>query len=347
MNKDISIIDKNRIPNHNLLVGGFPCQDYSVVNHSAEGIDGKKGVLWWQIYEIIKKKNPPFILLENVDRLIKFPRRQKGRDFGIILACLNSLGYGVEWRVINAADYGFVQRRRRTFIFAFKNSTNYYNNINKTPYEDIINKTGFFVKEFPIKMNNTFNLFSLNYTDNFIYKDLYEVSSCFSKDFKNTGVMINNKICTFNVIPNYKGKYTVLGDILETNVDAKYYKVDYNKGKEVKSAINKLRKKGTPFEYRFKAGTMPYPDHLDKPSRTILTDEGTINRTSHLIEDPEAGKIRILTPIEVERLDGFPDNWTDTGMPERFRYFCMGNALVVGLITKMGNRLNEIFNTEE
>ena len=113
LNVDVSTVESKDIPEHELLVGGFPCQDYSVASTLAnsKGIQGKKGVLWWEIYRIATDKRPRFILLENVDRLLKSPAKQRGRDFGIILSCLSSLGYSIEWRVINAADYGFPQRR--------------------------------------------------------------------------------------------------------------------------------------------------------------------------------------------------------------------------------------------
>ena len=133
--EDISLINKDSIPDHNLLVGGFPCQDYSVAHTlaSSKGIEGKKGVLWWQIRDTLIAKEPSFCIFENVDRLLKSPAKQRGRDFGIILSCLADLGYSAEWRVVNAAEYGAAQRRRRTFIFAYKNNTVYakkYQNIN-------------------------------------------------------------------------------------------------------------------------------------------------------------------------------------------------------------------------
>ena len=127
-NVDISKVEKKSIPDHTLLTGGFPCQDYSVARslHDEKGIKGKKGVLWWQINDILKAKKPAFVLLENVDRLLKSPAKQRGQAFGIILRCFCEAGYGVQWRVINAAEYGHPQRRRRTFIFAFRKDTKYY-----------------------------------------------------------------------------------------------------------------------------------------------------------------------------------------------------------------------------
>ncbi|MCI8587035.1 MAG: DNA (cytosine-5-)-methyltransferase, partial [Clostridia bacterium] len=341
INEDIASIDKSNIPNHNLLVGGFPCQDYSVARTGAKGIEGKKGVLWWQIRDILETKQPKFVLLENVDRLLKSPTNQRGRDFGVILACFNDLGYSVEWRVINAADYGFAQRRRRTFIFACKNTTKYFISMSNIPLEDIIKKDGFFIKEFSIKSN-------LNSKEiDFQYKDLLDVSDNFKMNFENSGVMRNGKIYTTEIIPaeiNAKP----LSEIIEYNGVNKRYNLGENleKWSYLKGAKDILRKAGTPHEYHFREGAISFPDGLDKPARTMLTSEGSLNRSTHVIEDPKSRCYRILTPIETERINGFPDNWTDTGMPEKFRYFCMGNALVVGLVKKMGVTLNKIFETE-
>ena len=340
VNEDIASIDKNIIPEHNLLVGGFPCQDYSVARTGAKGIDGKKGVLWWQIRDILETKSPKFVLLENVDRLLKSPAKQRGRDFGVILACFNELGYSVEWRVINAADYGFAQKRRRTFIYATKNNTIYYNSIKDKSFEDIIHKDGFFAKEFKIQ-NNTKGI-----SKDFKYKDIYEVSDTFKMAFENAGIMKDGKIYTEKVEPKYIEPIK-LGEVLEEDADKKYYIVGkLDKWEYLKGAKKIERTSKTGFKYMFSEGGMLFPDALDKPARTMLTSESSVNRSSHIIEDPKKKELRILTPIEAERINGFDDNWTNTGMPEKFRYFCMGNALVVGLIAKMGNRLDEIFKEE-
>lgn len=342
VNEDISSVDKETIPDHNLLVGGFPCQDYSVARTGAKGMEGKKGVLWWQIRDTLEAKNPKFVLLENVDRLLKSPANQRGRDFGVILACFNDLGYTVEWRVINAADYGFAQRRRRTFIFACKNDTKYYKNIKNASLESVILEKGFFVKEFPIDTNIDAKEI------NFEYENLVDVSDHFKMDFKNAGIMKNGKIYTTEITPVLE-KPTPLSKIIEyEGVDSKYNLGDnLEKWNYLKGSKDILRKAGTPHEYHFREGAVAFPDTLDKPARTMLTSEGSLNRSTHVVEDPKSKKYRILTPVETERINGFPDNWTNTGMPERFRYFCMGNALVVGLIERMGNNLNKIFESED
>ena len=341
VNEDIGEIDKKTIPNHTLLVGGFPCQDYSVAHTGAQGMEGKKGVLWWQIRDILEAKEPPFVLLENVDRLLKSPAKQRGRDFGVILACFNDLGYNVEWRVINAADYGYAQRRRRTFIFAYKNTTKYYKEKENIESIDLIHSEGFFIKQFKIEQGT----YGKEYP--FTYKDVVDVSDNFALDFKNSGIMKNGTIYTEEVIPILEEPIT-LRDISEGNVADRFYLGEnLEKWEYLKGPKDILRTSNTGFQYHFREGGVAFPDSLDKPARTMLTSESSINRSTHVIEDPITNKMRLLTPLETERINGFPDDWTNTGMPESFRYFCMGNALVVGLIERMGYELNNIIESED
>lgn len=345
LNIDIAEINNNpdiyTIPSHNLLVGGFPCQDYSVASTGARGIEGKKGVLWWEIEKILRRKNPPFVLLENVDRLLKSPASQRGRDFGIILGCFRDLGYSIEWRMINAADYGFAQKRKRVFIFAFHNSTNYYQEKIRQWNElgdNYIENAGFFSRQFPIQSVNGTKSVELS-------QDIISISNEFNFEFFEAGIMINNQILTQKYTAIGEAPITI-GEILETNVDERYYlSEDLDKWEYMKGAKAEIRVKNG-FEYVYREGALSFPDFLDKPARTMLTSEGTKNRSTHVIEDPQTGRLRILTPIECERINGFDDNWTNTGMSERFRYFCMGNALVVGLIERMSQELSEIFETE-
>lgn len=349
--EDISTVIKENIPDHNLLVGGFPCQDYSVAHSlnskDGQGIEGKKGVLWWQINDILNKKNPKFCLFENVDRLLKSPAKQRGRDFGIILACLQTAGYNVEWRIINAADYGNPQRRKRVFIFAFRKDTKYSNDCGFYTPNDVLLNYGFFAKAFPVQIENLdennikiCNMFNAN------RKTILDVSNNFIFDFKNSGLLYNNIIISYDVKPKIED-FIPLKSVMEHNVDEKYYIPENKllKWKYLKGAKKIQRfKNGSPWIYS--EGPIAYPDDLNKPARTMLTSEGTLNRCSHILSDLDTGKYRILTPIEAERIQGFDDNWTNTGMPEKFRYFCMGNALVVPLITRMGKVLDRIFDVE-
>ena len=339
---DIAEVNKSEIPNHNLLVGGFPCQDYSVAHSlsSSHGIEGKKGVLWWQIRDILEEKQPPFVLLENVDRLLKSPAKQRGRDFGIILSCFAQLNYSVEWRVVNAAEFGAAQRRRRIFIFAYKNTTNWANNKTNETSQDIILNTGLFARAFPIAENGVIK------SEEFKFDDLLKISNEFKYDFKNAGYMTNGNIYTCEVKAQTE-ESTPLRNIIENNVDEEFYitnnleKWQYLKGSK---RINRTSKDG--HSYIFSEGAIAFPDSLDVPARTMLTSESTLNRSTHVIRDVETNNLRLITPVEAERIQGFDDNWTNTGMPKKMRYFCMGNALVVPMITRIANILENIFNEE-
>lgn len=369
--EDISIMDKNNIPNHSLLVGGFPCQDYSVAHSlsSSKGIEGKKGVLWWQIRDILITKCPAFVMLENVDRLLKSPASQRGRDFGIILTSFAQLGYRVEWRVINAAEYGAAQRRRRTFIFAYSKDTKYAKLMDRYNPIDIITKRGFMFKAFPIASHGDFENSSVLWTD--VTKvdrqvllsegtkksnnDLLEMSSDYRFDFLTAGYMKDGAIVTTDITP-IGMKPQLLGEILQRNADETYYirQEDMASWSYMKGAkkIPRVSKDG--HKYIFSEGPIAFPDSLDKPARTMLTSEGTKNRSTHVIADPTTGRLRILTPVEAERLQGFDDDWTKISlidgkkieMPDRMRRFCMGNALVVPMITRMGEVLDEIIEAE-
>ncbi len=348
VNEDISIIDKNNIPDHTLLVGGFPCQDYSVARSLSKekGIHGKKGVLWWQIRDILEVKRPPFVLLENVDRLLKSPSKQRGRDFGIMLRSMSDLGYAVEWRIINAAEYGRAQRRRRVFIFAYHKDTKYYNSLIEYSSHDIIQSKGLFAKTFKVQdITENINISDISINK---YKDLVDMTNQYSFSFKNSGLIIKNKIYTVNTIPVIE-KPIPLKDIIEKQVIDDYYFIG---NKEIKFAYLKDSKKiartnkETGIEYFYSEGKMTFPDSLDLPGRTMLTSEGSVNRSTHVIEDYQTGKYRLITPIEAEKLNDFPDNWTNTGMPINRRYFMMGNALVTGIVSKLGKKIGKIIENE-
>ena len=354
-NKDICTVPTNEIPDHDLLVGGFPCQDYSVAATLSRsgGIEGKKGVLWWQIYRILEEKGenrPNYIFLENVDRLINSPATQRGRDFAIILASLSDLGYIVEWRVINAADYGMPQRRRRTYIVGYRKDSVVANQI-----EDANNwlfYDGVMAKSFPfVQKKSTLSQFEIEGT-------IKEVSDNFNKGKKDSpfgtaGIMINRNILSVDSSAVYEGPIQTLGDILvdEEFVPEEFYisdeelpKWQYEKGAK---KINRVSKEG--YEYVFSEGGMAFPDYLDKPSRTMITGEGGAapSRFKHVVKTP-SGRYRRLIPIELERLNMFPDNHTyHPEVSDGRRAFLMGNALVCGVVEVVGKSLYRAIYGEE
>jgi DNA (cytosine-5)-methyltransferase 1 len=340
VNKDIAtVIDE--VPEHDLLVGGFPCQDYSVARTNASGIEGKKGVLWWSIRDIIIKRNPKFVLLENVDRLIKSPSNQRGRDFGIMLRSLEDAGYNVEWRIINSADYGFAQRRRRIFIFAFKKdlTDKIYNTRNQF---DILLEKGFFPAAFEVESIENKKLTITTVLNG--YEDLVDLTNKFAEKFYNSGSMIDGQVLSMEVLPKLKPSKTLEEIVEKDGVDEQYYINDNQKKFAIlkeKKSVRRINPEGE--IYFYSEGAMEFPDSLDKPARTMLTSEGSINRSTHVIIDPKTNRLRLLTPLECERINGFDDNWTDTGMPHKFRYFCMGNALVVPVVEKLAKQFIKVW----
>jgi DNA (cytosine-5)-methyltransferase 1 len=348
-NEDIAEVETKSIPNFDMLVGGFPCQDYSVATtlKNSKGLIGKKGVLWWSIYRILNevKKKPDYLLLENVDRLLISPSKQRGRDFAIILQSLNSLGYAVEWRVINAADYGMPQRRRRVFFFAYKATTKIYKQLSKDNPEDWISSNGVIADAFPIKLDSEKIKSKTIYLDG----DIVNISDNFNSEghkemFLNSGVMINGKVVTMKVEPDYKGKRTTLKNIVadRKNIEEEFFIKDdeLEQWKYLKGAKREYRKDKSGFEYFYTEGGMIFPEPMDMPSRTIITGEGgrSPSRFKHVVNTKNG--LRRLIPMELERLNMFPDNFTEhEEVTPNKRAFLMGNALVIGVVEKLGESL--------
>lgn len=344
-NEDIATVPTAEIPNCDLLCGGFPCQDYSVATtlRRSGGIEGKKGVLWWQIYRILREKGddaPQYLMLENVDRLLVSPASQRGRDFAIILASLSDLDYVVEWRVINAADYGMPQRRRRTYIMAYKKGNKIANTALHTDKYKWLLEEGIMAKAFPCRTKNEAkSVFTIE-------GDLLTVSESFNKrkknsPFCNSGIMYNRQVYTLDTETTYHGMSLTLGQILvdEKDVPSEFFiqpedlpKWTYQKGHKSLQRVNKA----TGFTYTYSEGAMAFPDYLDRASRTIITGEGGPgpSRFKHVVRTP-SGRYRRLLPLELERLNMFPDNHT-YGASDIRRAFLMGNALVTGIVEKLG-----------
>ena len=331
-------IDRHDIPDEiDMVVGGFPCQDYSVARplSQAGGIEGKKGVLWWDIYRFLFLKKPKLVLLENVDRLLKSPASQRGRDFAIMLTCLADLGYSVEWRVVNSAEYGFPQRRKRVYIFAELDAGE--GNLVERIEHGVISSA------LPMLEAEKFETIDLP-------RDPYEVTQTFNvggkgkSPFGTAGAMQGFHVVTCDAVEDYHGGRRVLGDVIvqPEEVPESFY-VDgdklerwrYLKGSKSEERVKKAAD-GTEFTYHYSEGSMAFPDLLTNPSRTILTGEGGAgaSRFKHIVEID--GRYRRLVPDELDQLQGFPKGWTDTGMSDGHRAFCMGNALVVGIPHRIG-----------
>lgn len=348
----------------NIIVGGFPCQDYSVArSRSGElGIQGKKGVLFWEIIRATEIIRPEHLILENVDRLLKSPSNQRGRDFAVMLAALNKLDYSVEWRVINAAEYGRAQRRRRVFVYIYRNdtplalktdakyeATTNDESANPTLYDDYLFEDGLFAQEFPVKREKNKDRFE----GNALADDIVEVSDTFSGRFWNAGVMRHGTYYTIDSIPTGEEEPITLGEILqpENEVGEEFYLTDekrLEKFKYLRGSKKIERTAANGHTYTYSEGGMSPVDDLDLPARTMLTSEGTTNRSTHFLK--VNGRYRVLTPIEAERLQDFPDDWTKyklvNGEKQEVtisrRRFFMGNALVTDIVRRIADRLQVI-----
>jgi DNA (cytosine-5)-methyltransferase 1 len=334
-------------PKAEMIVGGFPCQDYSVaktLNHS-KGLEGKKGVLWWQIHALVDLVKPEFVFLENVDRLLKSPASQKGRDFSIMLRTLGDLGYSVEWRVVNAAEAGFAQRRIRVFIVAKR--------LDLHPIQPsfdpdtYLNRIGVFARAFPVAEISNLNEVHLD-------KDPSQLTKSFgvglkTSPYQSCGIYVEGRAFTGKAVTIPPAKQFVLADVLvaDDEVPEEYWipesqipAWEYLKGaKQIKRTH-----KASGAEFTYAEGKMSFPDLVENPSRTIITGEGgsSPSRFKHVIKSSRG--YRRLTPIELERLNGFPDHWTKydrsgNQISDVKRAFFMGNALVVGVIERIGEVL--------
>lgn len=363
INIDITKIQDKTFENMDadMIVGGFPCQDYSVARSlsSEMGIEGKKGVLFWEIIRATRIIKPKYLILENVDRLLKAPSKQRGRDFAIMLSSFNKLGYSVEWRVINAAEYGRAQRRRRVYFFVYRNDLPFaeLNDLkfekNKEDdlhrYDNYIYYDGLFAQQFPIvdkPYKNRIETYELS-------EDIAEISDNFTGKVFNTGVMRHGKYYTIDTESKGLENPIPIKNILqsESDVDEKYYITDLKKIEKFAylrgpKKIERTSVDGHKYTYS-EGGMSPYED-LNLPSRTMLTSEGSVNRSTHWLKIN--GRYRLLTPIEAERLQDFPDDWTkfkrtEKGVVEvsdRMRMFFMGNALVTSIIKRIGIQLEKI-----
>ncbi len=330
-----------------MVVGGFPCQDYSVAKPLAHagGIEGKKGVLWWDIYRFLYLKKPRFVLLENVDRLLKSPASRRGRDFAIMLSCLADLGYAVEWRVVNSAEYGFPQRRKRVYIFGEKTQERW--NLEERISEGVLSSA------LPIETPESFHAFDIPH-------DPYEVTNSFNlggkakSPFCAAGAMQGFHVVTSEAAESFDGERMTLGSVIvpQDEVPESFYVSDdaLEKWRYLKGSKNEVRTKrdanGVEFSYRYSEGSMAFPDLLGNPSRTILTGEGGsgASRFKHIVQI--GGRFRRLVPDELDQLQCFPKGWTNAGMSDGNRAFCMGNALVVGIPHLIGREIAKRLGAE-
>ena len=338
------------IPRADVLVGGYPCQDYSVAKtlNSSKGIQGKKGVLWWDIHRLVASNRPIYVFLENVDRLLKSPASQRGRDFAVMLRTLGALGYRIEWRVANSAEYGFPQRRIRVFIVATK--TRRVSPLKASDAEEIIFNSGVLARALPVlRKNMQLQEIDLTSSPEVISDEFGQGGG--KSPFENAGVYQGGKAFTVKTEAVMPRRSSVLGDVLieDEEVPEEFWVpesrlAEWRFLKGAKTIERTHKASGESYHYAEGGMAFPVPvdesqsDHLDRRRGT------SPSRFKHIIKTSRG--YRRLVPVELERLSGFPDNWTrksseDTVLSDARRAFFIGNALVVGLVERVGAVLAE------
>lgn len=338
----------------NTLVGGFPCQDYSVANSGAAGLAGAKGTLWWSIPTMLKQRidaGMPIetVLLENVDRILASPKGNPGNDFAVILSTLQSLGYVVTWQVVNAADYGYPQRRRRCYILAFHEST--------AQHAACVHATNQarawlvqhspLAQAFPVQAYGRMATFALG-DDYQEVQGQYKTTAAGKTIFGNAGLCVGGQVWTIPTKAEPVSDCTefvgqsmplTLGDVIADTHDVPagcfiddeaLQRWTYQKGAK---SIPRVAKSG--YEYNFSEGAMPFPDRLDRAARTIITSElgGAASRTRHVVRHSD-GRLRRLTAEELEAAFQFPRGYTG-GLSDAQRSLLLGNAVMPGVIERI------------
>ena len=244
------------------------------------------------------------------------------------------------------------QRRKRVLIFAFKKSAKLFTKFKKPI--SWIHTDGVMANAFPVKNKKESNdlfgneLPKLSISDDPVtITDKFNIKQGTKGVFENSGLMIDGDIWTFKTEVNFSGSYKTLGDLIlpKKDIPSSYYidEKDKSTWEYLKDKKNEERKKSNGEIFYYKEGPVGYPDNLDKPTRTIITSEGgrTPSRFKHVIKQPGTNKLRRLVPIELERANMFPDNHTE-GATDNKRAFFMGNALVVGIVEKIGRALVDL-----
>ena len=262
-----------------------------------------------------------------------------------MLASLADLGYMVEWRVVNAADYGFPQKRRRVYIVG-RLATGKADRPTSNAVELLV-RDGVLARALPVEESAV----ALG-PDLTLDGSLPDLSEAFGRGLAALPVRERRRddrprrvdpatpargtgprprCATCSTRPTRSRPST-------SSPRARSRSGSTSRARRPSRATHKAS--GT--EYFYQEGPIPFPDEIDGPARTILTGEGgtSPSRFKHLI-GVEDGRYRRLTPRELERLDGFPDDWTDTGMPDGRRAFMVGNALIVGIIERIGAVLRD------
>jgi DNA (cytosine-5)-methyltransferase 1 len=298
---DITTIQTNELPNFDILVGGFPCQSFSIAGKRG-GFDDTRGTLFFEIARILRDKRPRYFLLENVKGLLS---HDNGKTFQTILKVLTDLGYDVEWQVLNSKNHGVPQNRERIFFVGYIGG-------------------GSRPKVFPIgECDQRIDGANEETSQTNIARTVDARIGSYPKWGQYIN-QINNPTHSNNRLYGEDGISPSLNTAQGGNRQPKIADYRNDEGLRIR-----------------KGNESP----CLSARRHSETDISTMPPLSI-----EHSKIRRLTPVECERLQGFPDNWTKYGINEKGeeveisdtqRYKTLGNAVTVNVIKETMTRIDK------
>jgi len=313
---DITKINEKELPDFDLLVGGFPCQSFSIAG-KRKGFEDTRGTMFFEIARIIKEKQPRFLLLENVKGLLS---HDKGNTFTTIISTLDELGYDLQWQVLNSKNFGVPQNRERVFIVG---------HLRGTGRPEVFPFGGTTAKDIKVVAELNSETWLKRHE---CIRRVHDINGISPTIPTGQGGGVMNKI----MIPEATKKgYAEATEGDSINLSVPNSKTRRGRvGKGVAQTIDTGMQQYTiqPFIRN------PYNGKTsDKETGTLGTSCGTSTgmTAQHLYKD---SKIRRLTPKECERLQGFPDNWTE-GVSDTQRYKQCGNAVTVNVVKEIIKKL--------
>jgi DNA (cytosine-5)-methyltransferase 1 len=319
-------------PTVDLICGGFPCQDVSVAGKRA-GLAGKRSGLWFEFHRILSELTPRWVVVENVPGLLS---SNGGADFAVILRGLVELGYGVAWRILDAQYFGVAQRRRRVFIVGSLGDGR--------AAEVLFEREGLPGDIAPRREAGS--------------ELARDVAASLRGRGKGTGTRIDNETQDSKLVvfePRFARNGRGAPDTIAPPLKAQSGQTGKGDGAPVLAFVQNTRD-----EVRLMNGDgqitgalsaqpgMKQQSYISLPmSARVETGEtvSTLDSQSGENRGGSEGKkvlthsgVRRLTPTECERLQGFPDGWTD-GQSDSKRYRQLGNAVAVPVAEWLGNQL--------
>ena len=339
---DATTIDETKLPNFDILVGGFPCQAFSMAG-KRKGFDEARGTLFFDVARILAHKKPRNFILENVKGLLS---HNKGKTFETILGILSDLGYIVEWELLNSKNYGVPQSRERMYIvghlrgqsrpkvFSFREGNGVSETSRKKERERSSQVSSTITSNYKRgthAMGEQYILEPKELTKNLGQGQRVYSTNGASVSIKAGGGGQGGKTGLYKIPQATKQGYewADLGD----SVNLQNLKSKTRRGRVGKQIAQTLDTGNQQYTIVQATITPSRKNKSQNGRRFKDNEEPMFTLTQNDVHGVMHNKtqIRRLTPIECERLQGFPDNWTK-GLSDTQRYKCMGNAVTTNVV---------------